>query len=159
MPSSVSRVSSGTGRAASEAMSPSSRWRLVTSVTQSAPPGSRVLTVAESRALSRTTSSLRRAVSERNSAAAAGTDSGMRRGETPSVSRNSRRTSMSAGSPAALNPRRSAKSRPSGKSAGLRCAHWRASAVLPTPAGPVTRQTGASPAADRLSAASSAARP
>ncbi len=135
------------------------RCRLVTSVTQSVPPGSSARTVAESRALSRTTSSRRRPVSERKSAAAAGADSGTRRGGTPSASRNSRRTSICAGSPASLNPRRSAKSRPSGKSASLRCAHWSARAVLPTPAGPVTRQTGDSPAAARVSAASSAVRP
>ncbi len=149
----------GTGRAASEAMRPSSRLRLVTRVTQSVPPGSSARTVAESRALSRTTSSRRRSVRDRKSAAAALTDSGTRRGATPRASRNSRRTSMRAGSPVSLNPRRSAKSRPSGKAAGLWCAHWRASDVLPTPAGPVTRHTGASPAAARVSAASSALRP
>ncbi len=65
----------------------------------------------------------------------------MRSGGVPSASRNSLSTSMGAASSLSPNPRRSAKSSPSGK-----CASWvwpqrTVQAVLPTPAGPVTSTT------------------
>ncbi len=103
-----SNTSTGTGRAASEAIRPCSRFRLVTTVTQRAPPGSNSLACAESRALSSTTRSCRSAVRQRNSAEAACADSGTCRGATCNANRKSRNTSRCAGSRVSLKPRRSA---------------------------------------------------
>lgn len=123
--------------------SPDSLLRLVTRVKHCGAAGMSCLTCSEDDALSTRMSTLRPSKRDRYSDALSSSVSGMFSGGMSRARKKESSAWVGATAGPGPNPHMSMYRLPSGNRCRAWCAQWRASAVLPTPGGPDTADTGA----------------